>query len=154
MKLPDVKKVGSTAAKFGSATAGLVVGSKAANMIGGITLPSFIPPVVAEHLKKAAPGVLLMLAAYLASSKFKSKSELVEPGAIGVGLAGFANLLKAYFPSIAASYLPSLQGMGLYMDQAPRPSDDKIFDKLQMRGLGETHSLPMFGEETLKLKMA
>lgn len=139
MKIPDLKEVGSTAGKFGAATVGLVAGSRVANMIGGLTMPATVPVAIAEHLKKAAPGVLLMIAAYFASAKFKSKSEFVEPAAVGLGLAGFANLLKAYFPEIAKDYLPSLQGMedmedmenmGLYQ-QSGQLEDERM---LQLNG--------------------
>ena len=132
MNLPNVKQVGSNAIKFGSATVGLVAGSKVANMLGNITLPAFIPAIVAEHLKKAAPGLLLMLAAWYANQKFKSKHEAVEPATLGVGLAGFASILKAYFPELAAEYLPSLKGwtdnqtQGMQMGELERSAARQI----------------------------
>lgn len=106
MNLPSVKKAGSTAAKFASGTAGAAVGTILANKI---PVPAFGPAWLQEHMQKALPGLAVMVAAYVASAKFKSKHDLVEPAAIGMGIAGFAKLVRAYAPEFAAQYV-SLQG--------------------------------------------
>jgi hypothetical protein len=105
MNLPSVKTVGNTAAKFAAATGGLTIGAMIA---AKIPVPAVGPALLQEHMKKAVPGLAVMIAAFVAS-KYKSKHELVEPAAIGMGLAGFANLVKMYAPDLAAKFIP-LQG--------------------------------------------
>jgi len=86
-----VKKVTKPAIKFGAATGGLVVGSLVANKIPELTFLMNIP-VVGKYLSRMAPGVAVMVAAYLLNAKVKN--ELVQAGAFGMGLAGFANAFK------------------------------------------------------------
>jgi len=86
-----IKKTTSTLGKFGSATAGVVVGSVVASKIPSLDFLSKIPGV-GPFLAKLAPGALVMLLAYLASEKFKN--DYVENGSIGVGLAGFVDVLR------------------------------------------------------------
>jgi hypothetical protein len=105
MNLPSVKTVGNTAAKFAAATGGLTLGAMIA---AKIPVPAVGPVLLQEHMKKAIPGLAVMFAAFMAT-KYKAKHELVEPAAIGMGLAGFASLVKSYAPELAAKFIP-LQG--------------------------------------------
>ena len=106
----SLKKVGtiatSTGAKAASATAGLAVGAILASKI---PVPQIGPDWLKEHLQKALPGLSVMVAAYIAS-QYKSKHVLVEPAAIGMGIAGFAALVKSYAPDLASRFLPTLSG--------------------------------------------
>lgn len=101
------KNVSSTALKFGSATLGLAAGSFAGNKIAGM-LPSAIPAII----QKIIPGVVLMGGAYVLGKKVKNEN--AEAAAIGLGLAGFANLAKNFLPVSVTSYIPlnGVAGMG------------------------------------------
>lgn len=94
-----VKKAGSTAMKFGSATLGLAAGSFAGNKISSM-LPASLPGIVAKIL----PGVLIMGGAVVIAKKFNNEN--AEAAAMGMGLAGFANLAKNFLPASVTSYIP------------------------------------------------
>jgi hypothetical protein len=83
MKNEVLEKAGSTAGKFGSAAAGLAVGTFVMKKI-----PAFGPPIV----QKLAPGLAGMLLAYFISTK--ATNEYAKSAALGLGLAGFVNALK------------------------------------------------------------
>lgn len=107
METDAVVKTGAdTLIKYGSATLGLATGSFVANKI---PVPAVGPEWLQNILKKAGPGLVVMIIAYLAASKFKN-NEKVEAGAIGMGLAGLANIIKNVAPSLA-QYIP-LNGLG------------------------------------------
>lgn len=94
-----VKKAGSTALKFGAATLGLAAGSFAGNKIAGM-VPTSLPGII----QKLVPGVVLMGGAVLIAQNFKDDN--AEAAAMGVGLAGFASLAKAFLPASVTSYIP------------------------------------------------
>ena len=100
------KKVGSTLLKFGSATVGLMAGS-----FGMQHIPAVGPPIVA----KALPGLAGMTLAFLIGSK--SQNENVKSLALGLGLAGFADLVKKTvgdkLPPALNSAIPTLSGIGM-----------------------------------------
>jgi hypothetical protein len=99
-----VKKAASTAGKFGSAAAGLAAGTLVMSK-----LPAVGPPIV----QKALPGLVGMGLAYIIGKK--SDNDYIKSAAVGLGLAGFVNLLKNNF----AQYLPAI-----------------VTDNLQLKGLG------------------
>lgn len=102
-----VKKAGSTAMKFGAATLGLAAGSIAGNKISSL-LPTSLPAII----QKIIPGLVLMGGAVVIAKKFDNEN--AEAAAMGLGLAGFANLAKNFLPASIASYIPlnGVAGMG------------------------------------------
>lgn len=94
-----VKKAGSTALKFGAATLGLAAGSFVGNKISSM-LPASLPGIV----QKILPGVVLMGGAYVIGKKFNNEN--AEAAAMGLGLAGFANVAKNFLPVSVSSYIP------------------------------------------------
>lgn len=102
----NVKKVGSTLGKFGSAAAGLAVGS---------FVMKKIPPVGPPIVQKTLPGLAGMTIAYLVG--MKADNEYVKSGALGLGLAGFADVVKKTIgprlPAALNDAIPSLSGMGV-----------------------------------------
>lgn len=82
MKFQEILK---TLLRFGSATAGLTVGSIAMSKVPSI---SALPPIA----QKVLPGTLGMLLAFYAATKFNDEN--VQAAALGLGLAGFANVVK------------------------------------------------------------
>lgn len=111
-----VKKAGSALTKFGSATLGLAAGSFAGNKISSM-LPTSLPGIVAKML----PGTLLMVGAVVVAKKFDNEN--AEAAAIGLGLAGFANLAKNFLPDSVSSYIPlnGVAGMGNTIPDAAVP---------------------------------
>lgn len=134
----SVKKVStivtSTGAKAASATAGLAVGAILASKI---PVPQFGPDWLKEHLQKALPGLSVLAAAYIAS-QYKSKHVLVEPAAIGMGIAGFGALAKSYFPDLASKFIP-LQGPYVPPGEPDFIGMGDLTEKLQYQ-LGEGES--------------
>ncbi|NOS94119.1 MAG: hypothetical protein HOP30_19555, partial [Cyclobacteriaceae bacterium] len=83
-----VKKGTDTLIKYGSAGAGLAAGYLVASKL---PVPAAGPVWLQTILQTLAPGVLVMLAAYMANKKFNdSKNENIEAAALGMGLAGLA----------------------------------------------------------------
>lgn len=99
----DVKKVGSTLGKFSSAAAGLAVGS---------LIMKKIPPVGPPIVQKTLPGLAGMTIAYLVG--MKADNEYVKSGALGLGLAGFADVVKKTvgpkLPAMLNDAIPTLSG--------------------------------------------
>lgn len=92
MKVAEtVKSVAKPAKKFGAGTVGLIGGSIITSKIPELSFLANIP-VVGQYLAKLAPGAAVMFLAYLLNKKFQN--DLVQAGAFGLGLAGFANAVK------------------------------------------------------------
>lgn len=123
MKTESVKKVGSTIGKFGSAAAGLGLGTFVMSKV-----PSFGPPIV----QKLLPGLVGMSLAYVIGKK--SKSEYAQSAALGLGLAGFANVLRntVALPSFVSENL-SLKGLGYVQNYGQYPAE---YFKQPVNGLG------------------
>ena len=104
----DVKKVGSNAAKFGSAAAGLVAGSILMKQV-----PKTNIAFGGGIIDKILPGVLGMLVAYLVGTKVSD--DRAKAACLGLGLAGFADLTKKAvgdkLPSFLNDSLPALSGV-------------------------------------------
>jgi hypothetical protein len=101
-----VKTAGNQAIKYGSAALGAGLGTLVANKL---PVPSIGNEMVSGHLKKIVPGLSVMIIAYLIGAKIKHEAS--EAGAIGMGLAGAANILKNYWPD-AAKFITLNGGMG------------------------------------------
>jgi hypothetical protein len=104
----DVKKAGQTALKFGAGAAGLTAGVLAMRLINA-KLPSSTPDLA----KKIAPGLAGMVLAYVISAK--TDNDKLKSVAFGLGLAGFADVLKKTVGdkiSFIKDNVPSLSGTG------------------------------------------
>jgi len=112
-----VKTAGSNLAKFGSAAGGLVLGSLVMKRI-----PAFGPPIV----QKLLPGVIGMVLAYLLNAKINNA--YVKNAALGLGLAGFVDVVKKFTDgstnsllSTVNSSLPALSGLGYVQNYGEYP---------------------------------
>jgi hypothetical protein len=103
-----VKEAGQTALKFGAGAAGLTAGALAMKLINS-KLPASFPDLA----KKITPGLAGMLLAYFISAK--TSNDKAKSIAFGIGLAGFADILKKTVGSKIAfinDNVPSLSGTG------------------------------------------
>jgi hypothetical protein len=103
-----VKEAGETALKFGSGAAGLTAGALAMKLINS-KLPTSTPALA----KKIAPGLVGMLLAYFISAK--TSNDKLKAVAFGIGLAGFADVLKKTLGdkiSFINDNVPTLSGTG------------------------------------------
>lgn len=141
-----VKTAGSNLAKFGSAAGGLVVGSLVMKRI-----PAFGPPIV----QKLLPGVIGMVLAYLLNSKFNNA--YVKNAALGLGLAGFVDVVKKFTDgstnsllSTVNSSLPALSGLGYVQNYGEYPPS---YFARQLNGVDqEANSLQGADQEALSLQ--
>lgn len=141
-----VKTAGSNLAKFGSAAGGLVVGSLVMKRI-----PTFGPPIV----QKLLPGVIGMVLAYLLNAKFNNA--YVKNAALGLGLAGFVDVVKKFtdgqtgiFATVNQS-LPSLSGLGYIQNYGQYPPS--YFAQKQLNGADqEAFSLQGPDQEAFSLQ--
>lgn len=107
MNTAIVKQAGSNLAKYGSTAAGLVLGSMIMKKI-----PAFGPPIV----QKLLPGTVGMVLAVVLGKKFSN--EHVKAAALGLGLAGFVDVLSKLTAgqtgvlATVNSALPTLNGLG------------------------------------------
>jgi hypothetical protein len=102
----NTKEAGQTVLKFGAGAAGLTVGS-----IGLKFVNSKLPDSVPDLAKKIIPGLAAMGAAYVLSAKVDN--DKVKSIAFGLGLAGFADVLKRTLGDKIAlinDNVPSLSG--------------------------------------------
>lgn len=127
-----VKTAGSNLAKFGSAAGGLVIGSMVMRRI-----PAFGPPIV----QKLLPGTIGMVLAYLLAKKFSN--EYVKNAAMGLGLAGFVDVVKKFtegkaglFATINSS-LPALSGIGYVQNYGEYPPSYFAPKKIGMGNIDE-----------------
>lgn len=104
-----MKEAGQTVLKFGSGAAGLTVGSIALKQLNKV-LPASLPDIA----KKVAPGLSTMLLAYFISTKVNN--DKAKSAAMGVGLAGFADLLLKVAGNVklVSDNVPQLSGMPGY----------------------------------------
>lgn len=105
-----VKETTSNLAKFGSQAGGLVLGSIVMKKVGEV-LPASLPAIA----QKIIPGALGMVLAFLLNKKFSN--EYVKNASMGLGLAGFVDVLKkitADIPALAqvSNALPTVSGLG------------------------------------------
>lgn len=103
-----VKEAGQTALKFGAGAAGLTGGVLAMRLINSKT-PANAPALV----KKVLPGLAGMLLAYFINAK--TSNDKLKSVAFGLGLAGFADVLKKTVGDKVAfinDNVPSLSGTG------------------------------------------
>jgi hypothetical protein len=111
-----VKTAGSNLAKFGSAAGGLVVGSMLMKRV-----PAFGPPIV----QKLLPGSVGMILAYFLAKKFGN--EYVKNAAMGLGLAGFVDVVKKFTDgktgllATVNQSLPALSGLGYVQNYGEYP---------------------------------
>jgi hypothetical protein len=104
----DVKKAGQTALKFGAGATGLTAGVLAMRLINS-KLPSSFPTLA----KNIVPGLGGMLLAYFISTK--TDNDKLKSLAFGLGLAGFADVLKKTLGDKVAfinDNVPTLSGTG------------------------------------------
>lgn len=105
-----VKETTSNLAKFGSQAGGLVLGSIVMKKVGEV-LPASLPAIA----QKIIPGALGMVLAFFLNKKFGN--QYVKNAAMGLGLAGFVDVLKKVTADIPAlqqvsTALPTLSGLG------------------------------------------
>jgi hypothetical protein len=102
------KEAGQTVVKFGAGAAGLTAGALAMKLINS-KLPASTPTLA----KKIAPGLAGMLIAYIISAK--TGNDKLKSIAFGLGLAGFADVLRKTLGDKVAfiqDNVPSLSGTG------------------------------------------
>ena len=133
-----MKEAGQTVLKFGSGAVGLTAGALAMKTVNNV-LPASFPDIA----KKIGPGLAAMLAAYFLSAKVSN--DKLKALAMGLGLAGFADLAKKLLGDkikLISDTVPTLSGMPGY---SPVVTSGGVgwdyYVKNSLQGLGNPYAL-------------
>lgn len=138
-----MKEAGQTVLKFGAGAAGLTAGALAMKQVNNL-LPASLPDI----LKKIGPGLAGMLIAYLLSAKVSD--DKLKALAMGLGLAGFADLAKKLLGDKVAfiqENVPTLSGMPGYAAVNTNTATgwdyyrQNSLQGVSMQGLGDAYAL-------------
>lgn len=135
-----IKKPVDKLAEFGSGAAGLSVGAAAMKAVN-----SALPDATPDWLKKIGPGLAGMGLAYAVMLKSKD-NQYVNAGALGLGLAGFADALKGLLGdkfTLLTDHIPSLRGVPGYAAVNTGDYPPNYYKENAFQGLG---GVPMNGD--------
>lgn len=132
-----MKEAGQTVLKFGSGAVGLTAGALAMKTVNNV-LPASFPDIA----KKIGPGLAAMLAAYFLSAKVSN--DKLKALAMGLGLAGFADLAKKLLGDkikLISDNVPTLSGLPGYAAVANTNPGWDYYVKNSLQGLGNPYAL-------------